>query len=410
MAVGLIGLAALTVLVYLVASVSIVGWALGAAILTGAFLLHRKWAANGCVTGIILGIVTAVLLLLILVITSPNDSSQITGSTTSAVTTASSMTTAKASAAAGATSTTAAKAAAEVPDITVVYLYNDYAKNISSLMEVNSKTQKASLLLTNDNINQISVADKIYALVSNRLASISQGQAAFLISPETYVVRYVIKGGSIYYGKDNTNASDNYFERLSMISTGGQSDHDLHEMGVGQLLVDDAVYFKPNSGTEAQSLLRLNLDGTGKTAIYKGSVAYLVKSKNYLYFIDYNQNSALMRMKPDGSDVKKMTDGPFKFEFAIPSQFNGLYTLATIGDTLYYINPKDGNKLYRLDDSGNSKVSDAALSRVKATPTGNALVVTYALSSNKPGLFIWSTAGQELARIATEAVTEFVIR
>lgn len=405
------GLAAVTVLLFLVSSVSPVGWIIGILILAGAFLLNSKRASRGCLTSIILWVMTAVLLLLVLVFTTPSEDAPKAGSPSSSASAASSLANVQTASAAGAASTTSgAKAAVSVPEITVAYLYTDFAKNTTSLMEVNSRTQKTSQLFAHSNINSISISDKVYALVDNRLASISQGQASFLVKPETYVVRYAMKGGSIYFGKDNTNASDNYFERLAMISTSGQNDHDLHEMGIGQLLVDDAVYFKPNSGSEVQSLLRLNLDGTGKSAIYKGSVSHLVKSRSYLYFIDFSQNSSLMRMKPDGSDVKKMADGPFKFEMAVPSQFNGLYTLAALGDTLYYINPKDGNRLYRLDDSGNTRVSDTALGLIKAVPTGDALVVSYARSSNKPGLFIWSTTGQELAKLAGEPVTEFVIR
>ena len=287
----------------------------------------------------------------------------------------------------------------------VYYVKNDYTNSVSQLVKINTETQKAEIVYSgHDYFSSVAIADKIYLLSNNWIGYVENNKIHYLMSGDEYTTKFLLSGDTFYYGKDNSNVSDDYFERFAMMKTDGTSIKEIHESGISQLLIDDYIYFKPNSGVDVTKLLRYNLDGTNKQVLLDQSIGYLIKSSNRLYFVNYSDNSSLYQMNLDGSNVKKLVEGPISFGYSLYNQLNGYYSMAVIGDVLYYINTSDGNKLYKVESGSSTKVSDAALMSIQAKDSY--LFVVY---KSKFGIYMWDSNGKELKTITTDNAIEFSV-
>lgn len=294
----------------------------------------------------------------------------------------------------------------KIGDYVVYYVKTDYTNNVTQLIKTDTdKLEKEVVFSSKDFFNTVIDADKIYVLCNNWIGYIQNNKIKYLMSGESYVSRYLVKDNIIVYGKDNSNASDNYFERLAIMNTNGNDNKELHDSGIGQLLLDDYIYFKPNSGSEINKLLQYNLDGSNKKVLYEKSIGYLIKSNDYFFFVNYDDNRSLYQMKTDGTEPKKIVEGPISFNFSISNQFNGYYSMATINNVLYYIKTSEDNKLYKVDNGINTKVNDSSFASIKAK--GNNLFVVY---NNKAGIYLLDENGQELKTITNDFISEFYIK
>lgn len=147
------------------------------------------------------------------------------------------------------------------------------------------------------------------------------------------------------------NASDEGLVFISVKDQGNQliiSDYKTGEMrvlaeNVGQLtlVVQDWVYF--NKASDQDKLYRVKTDGSGEMKVNDIRVYALNENKGRLYFSDLDHNYRLSSAKPDGSDIKVLS--------------NDMTTdLLFFDGWLYYLNHSDGGREYRLKGNENEKV------------------------------------------------------
>ena len=288
----------------------------------------------------------------------------------------------------------------------IYYVKTDFNTNETQLIKVNTDKLEKEVVFSNvDYFSSVIDDDNTYVISNNLIGYIKDNKINFLMGEGSYVSRYLVNDDYIYYGKDNSNASDNYFERLAIMNTDGTNSRDLHESGIGQLVVDDYIYFKPNSGSEVSKLLRYDLDGSNKMVIFDKSVGYLINEDDYLYFVNYGDNNSIYQMKIDGTEPQKIVEGPISFNYSIPNQFNGYYSMAVINNVLYYIKTSYENKLYKVDNGIETKVSDESFASIQAEDDN--LFVIY---QNKTGIYMLDKDGKELKTITTDFMSEYYIK
>lgn len=283
------------------------------------------------------------------------------------------------------------------------YKYDFSTPELSTnVFKINTESLNETLLLnTKSSIFMIQYeGDKLYAIIDNQVGYIDD--KVNIITKDDYVARYFSKDNKIYFGKDNSNASDNIFESFAMADNKNNQSN-IHQMGISNLVVDDYIYYKPNSGSEVNNLLQYKLDGTDKKVIYNGNFGLLTLGESYIYFTNYADNNSLYQVKKDGSNAKKIVEGSLTFDFFNVNPINGEYKLATIGDNLYYINSLDGYKLYKYDGT-NTMITENPVKAVKAYD--DKLFVIY---KNKSGLFELNADGTEIKQILSTSPDEYEI-
>jgi hypothetical protein len=289
-------------------------------------------------------------------------------------------------------------------DYDVYYYQNNYvtptlSTNISKL---NTKSiEYTTLLNTELSVSMIRYEnDLLYGIFNGKIGYIKDNQVKYITSDNDSISRYYIKNNILYFDKQITSGSYNTLGNFTMID---KTEKSINEMGISQLIVDDYIYFEPNGGIDANKLLQYNLDGTNKTFLYKGNIGSLIISNQYIYYINYEDENSLYRMKKDGTEAKNIIAGPFSNKTTTTNIINGEYKMATIGDTLYYINIQDGYKLYKYDGK-NHKLTNDGINSLKAYD-GNLFVVY----KNRTGLFVLDDNGLEIKQILNITPDEYVI-
>ncbi|MDP2814932.1 MAG: DUF5050 domain-containing protein [Erysipelotrichaceae bacterium] len=155
------------------------------------------------------------------------------------------------------------------------------------------------------------------------------------------------------------NASDEGLVFISVKDDGNQlmiSDYKSGEMkvladNVDQLtlVVQDWVYF--NKASDQEKLYRVKVDGSDEMKVNDIRAFALNEHNGRLYFSDLTHNYRLSSAKPDGTDIKVLS--------------NDMTTdLLFFDGWLYYLNHSDGGREYRLKGQDIEKV----ISVPKATP------------------------------------------
>jgi len=292
-----------------------------------------------------------------------------------------------------------------LPNHTLYYIENDYqnSHNYIKEVEVNSRETK-TILDTTETISMLNYDNgKVYAIFTNKVGYVSNNKINYLTEDDEYVARFTIKDSKLYYGKDNNNMSDDIFERLAVKDNG---DKIINNYGISQLIVDDYIYFKPNSGEDVTKLLRYNLDGSNKTILYNGLINQLIKKDDFLYFVDYKDNS-IYKIKEDGTNLSKIVTGPVTFINAYVNQISGIYNMGVIDDYLYYINSLDSGKLYKTDGINNTKVVDDMVTSIFIKD--DYIYINYN-NYNKQGIYVLNKDGIELSKLIDYDYGEYIIR
>lgn len=293
-----------------------------------------------------------------------------------------------------------------LPNDQLYYAKSDYVNGKNYIINVDIlKDKETTILETTDTILGLKISNnKVYAIFTNRVGYVANNKISYITSLEEYVSRFTVLNDIIYYGKDNNSLSDDIYERLASKNYDKTNEKIINDVGISQLLVDDYIYFKPNTGSDVLKVLRYNLDGTNKKEIYNHSIGYLIKHNDYLYFLNYD-DSYLYKIKTDGSLLTKMTSEPVTLTNHYTNIINGYYSMGVIDNYLYYLNGSD-NKLYKTDGVNNSVVINDSLSSIYIK--GDYIYCDYA-SFDKSGIYLLDKNGVEIKKVASIEYSEYII-
>ncbi len=102
---------------------------------------------------------------------------------------------------------------------------------------------------------------------------------------------------------------------------------------------EDELYFRES---ETSSIWRTDEAEEVYEAIFEGRAAYVTATKDYVFFIDLD-NEAIMRMNTDGTEKKVLAN-------------DNATALSIDSDRLYYFAANDGRKLYSIKFDGNDRI------------------------------------------------------
>lgn len=295
------------------------------------------------------------------------------------------------------------------PNHYVYYFVNDYDNNTTDIFEVNVSSGKETKLITVDlGVSMIKYDDnKLYAIFNNRVGYIKNNSIEYITTEDEYVARFDVKDGFIYYGKDNNNGSDNIFEQLAMKDIDGENEKIISSVGISQLVVDDYIYYKPNSGTDISKLVRYNLDGSEKTILFDKSIGQIIKNGDYIYYVNYNDEGSVYKIKYDGTNIVKMIQGPINFSNSRVNQVDGYTNMSVIDDYLYYIDSNEGHKLYKTTGDTRTIVIDASIYEIYIE---DEYIYCKYSDYNKPGVYLLDKTGKELKQITDKNIVEYIVR
>lgn len=294
------------------------------------------------------------------------------------------------------------------PDHSLYYAYSDYTNNTNSIYKINIKNDKKETILnTSETISSMQMDNnKLYAIFTNRVGYINKGNISYITDEDEYVGRYKIKNNILYYGKDNNNMSDEIYERFAMKNISSGSVTILSDYGISQLLIDDNIYFKANSGSDVLNLVKYNLNGSNKSIITSGNIGQLIKGGDYIYFINYSDNNSIYKVKTDGTGLTKVVEGPINFTNVYANPIDGHTNMGVIDNYLYFINTKDNNKLYKTDGTNNFVIVDSAVNSIYIK--GDYIYYDYK-DYSKVGVYLLDKDGKEIKQVINIDYVEYFV-
>ena len=122
----------------------------------------------------------------------------------------------------------------------------------------------------------------------------------------------------------------------------GSSDDQLSEEAVAPYVVDNGMIYY--TGWDSDHMIHsMNINGSDETVIYDGNCTSLIKAGEHLYYMDMQQNYALVRINLDGSEPETLI-----------STRIATYNIDEAESSLYYqVDDGKNNGLYRLDLENN---------------------------------------------------------
>lgn len=251
-----------------------------------------------------------------------------------------------------------------LPADTIYYTMITTGSEIKTdLMEYNVQTKKYKKIISKSDHSIIMIRyidNQLYAIVDNNVASISPtGKISYITNGDDYVLKYRIYNHKVYFGKDNTNASDDIFEQFAMKNLDGSDEKILSISGISQLIVDkDGIFFAPNSGADAgKIIIKYDLDGNKLLTIEVNDIRKMIKVDDYIYYINYSEKNAIYKIKIDGTNNVKVTTKSADYTNILYSEISGMNNFGIIDNYLYYVN---SNKVYKINIDGthNQSVSN----------------------------------------------------
>ncbi len=230
----------------------------------------------------------------------------------------------------------------------IIYFSNTRDDEALYSMNINLNHMKK---IIGDKVSYINAAGKYIFYTRRNDQKSSTGEGLFSLST-TGLFRITNNGKNLYKLYDDptqvVNLTGNFVyyqhydqkEGLQLYSAkiDGSSDDQLTEEAVAPYSVDNGLIYY--SGWDTDHMIHsMNINGSDKNVIYDGNCTSVIKVGNHLYFMDMDQNYALVRINLDGSEPETL----------IPARI-ATYNVDEAESSVYYqVDDGKNNGLYRLD-------------------------------------------------------------
>lgn len=147
-----------------------------------------------------------------------------------------------------------------------------------------------------------------------------------------------LSGNYVYYQHyDNDNGLQLYSAKIN-----GSSNDLLSKEGVAPYVIENGlIYF---TGLDKDHMIHtMNTNGSGKKVLFEGNCTSLMKAGEHLYYMDMDQNYALVRINPENNEAQTLINTRI-----------ATYNVDESESSVYYqIDDGKNNGLYRLDLENN---------------------------------------------------------
>lgn len=233
-------------------------------------------------------------------------------------------------------------------------IYFSNSNDDNALYSMDTKLEKLKKL-SSDKVSYINAAGK-YVFYTRRNDQKSSTGEGLLSLSTTGLFRITNDGKNLYKIYDDptqvVNLHGNFIyyqhydkkEGLQLYSAkiDGSSDDQLSEEAIAPYAVEDGLIYYTGWDTD-HMIHSMNINGSEKNIIYDGNCTSLIKAGRHLYFMDMQQNYALVRINPDGSEPETLVSNRI-----------ATYNVDKTESTIYYqVDDGKNNGLYRLDLENN---------------------------------------------------------
>ena len=238
----------------------------------------------------------------------------------------------------------------------VYYVTEGYTYDpVYSLNSIRSDGFSDDRIFENSGLHEISLDENyIYGLKLGGLFRLKKNDSSNTLDQlvEKDVNKYLVKNNRAYIicGTDN---------RLRYVNLETKEIVETPLTGVVELIVDDSNIYAAVDEKTKKTLYKADLEGNNKTSISGDSnVSYIMENGDTIYFINKQDSNKIYSVKKDGTSLQKIGDITGVSDKGNIKEIDGSKYMFVSDNYLYYVNVNEQNTLWRinLDDKTNEKV------------------------------------------------------
>lgn len=284
----------------------------------------------------------------------------------------------------------------------VYYVTEGYTYDpVYSLNSINSDGFNDQSVFTNSGLSSIKVADKyIYGIKSTGLYRMEKGTTKLEMLVESGVKKYVVNKDRIYYIVGDTNHAS-YIDLNTKVIKDLKLDNSME-----MLLDDENMYIVQDEKTK-KTLVKYDKEGENKkTLTINSNVSYIIQSEDTIYYVNKKDANKIYKVKKDGSDEGKLSDITCVSDKGDIKEIDGSKYMFVAQGALYYINVGDNNTLwkYQFETSKNDKVISVPVEILQ-----NISDTIFYKVKNEMGVYLYNYKTNFMSQVTKRKIKEFSV-
>lgn len=270
---------------------------------------------------------------------------------------------------------------------------------VYSLNSIRTDGFNDTLIYQNSGMHDIiSKNNYIYGIKNGALCRFSKESSETETLVNSGVEKYTLTDTRVYYIANN---------KLSYIDVNTKENKEFSIDNVSEVLVDNNNLYVAKLEKTKKILVRYDLEGGSELKLTDSqNVSYIIQDENNIYFVNKADGNKIYKIGKDGSDSASLSDAVGISDKGNIKEIDGNKYLFVSNGKLYYINPSDGNSLWSVSFSDNSKEkviygSVQILQNVDDT-------VFYKVK-NEMGIYLYNYNTKFMSKVTNRNVSEFSI-
>lgn len=283
----------------------------------------------------------------------------------------------------------------------VYYVTEGYTYDpVYSLNSIHSDGFNSESLYTNSGLVSIQIDQEyIYGIKENGLYRLKKDSKNLETLVEKNVQKYTVVGGRIYFITTDGN-------KLKYIDLASKEIKDLGIDNVSEVIVDqDSIYIVQNEKTK-KTLLKYDKEGQNKKVLAgDANVSYIIQDETTIYFVNKKDENKIYRVGKNGENLEKLDDIASVSDKGDIKEIDGNKYLFIEDGYLYYINVSDGDTLWRikLDTKEKEKVISVSVEILQ-----NVDKTVFYKVKNEMGVYLYNFDTKFMSQVTKRKLKEFV--
>lgn len=248
----------------------------------------------------------------------------------------------------------------------------------------------------------------IYGLYDGSVVSVNFSNKIRKITPENEnVFCFKMYEGNIIRYSQITDLNGKQEYALTVSNLYNEENKILSNEKVKSLDVDkDGIYVVYETGKLKDKIVRYLWTDYQEFVIEEDSSDKIVKAEDWIYYINRKDGDKIYRVYKDGTRKNKITDNKVELSETAKKSYDGSSFMNGYLDTLYYIDSQDGNKLYKLEVSENQK-EVISKENIKSFKLIDGYI--YYTLNDKEGLYVMHKDGTYVNKILDKDPKQYVV-
>ena len=284
----------------------------------------------------------------------------------------------------------------------VYYVTEGYTYNpVYTLNSIYSNGFEDKTVYSNSGLTNIKVSgDYIYGTKEGGVYRLKKKGDEIEPLVEKELGKFNVNGEIVYYTQGSNNV-------LKSFNVNTKEVKDLGIDNIVEIAIDDNYLFVVKDQTTTKTIYRLNKDGGDKKELTKKSnVSYIIESGDNIYYVNKKDGNKIYLVTKNGENESKVADIKTASDNGQIKEIDGSKYMFVRNNELYYVNVDDSNKLFKINLE--SKAVEEVLPMSVELLQGIDETVFYKIKGEM-GIYLYNIDTKFMSQITNRKLRDFFV-